>query len=90
MAVAAVDVAQGGLCPPDYSFNSEAFPNLKVSRGLCPPAYSFNSEVFPNLKVLTGLCPLAYSFNSEAFSDLKVSEACAREIIPSFQELFQI
>ena len=37
-----------------------------------------------------GLCLLDYSFNSEAFSDLKVSEACARWIIPSIQNLFQI
>ena len=63
----------GSLCLLDYSFNSESFSNLKVSRGLCPSDYSFNSESFPNLKVSTGLCPLDHSFTSETFPNLKVS-----------------
>jgi hypothetical protein len=61
-----------------------------VSRGFCPPDHSFIPEVFPNLMVLSSFCPLNHSFISEAFPNLKVSEACARWIIPSIQNLFQI
>ena len=63
----------GSLCPLDYSFNSEVFPNLKVSTGLCPLDYSFISEAFSNLKVSAGLCPRDHSFISESFPNLKVS-----------------